>query len=92
MKILVADDDPTSRLIVQTALRHLGHECHIVCDGDQAWDLYRSLQPDVVISDWMMPGLSGLELCKKIRAQARATTRTSSWSRANGPSTRSSKA
>ena len=69
MKILVADDDPTSRLIVQTALRHLGHECHIVCDGDQAWDLYRSLQPDVVISDWMMPGLSGLELCKKIRAQ-----------------------
>jgi two-component system, cell cycle response regulator len=70
MKILVADDDPTSRLIVQTALRHLGHECHIVCDGDQAWDLYRSLQPDVVISDWMMPGLNGLELCKKIRAQS----------------------
>jgi diguanylate cyclase (GGDEF)-like protein len=69
MKILVADDDPTSRLIVQTAVRHLGHECHIVCDGDQAWDLYRSLQPDVVISDWMMPGLNGLELCKKIRAQ-----------------------
>ena len=67
MKILVADDDATSRLIVQTALRSLGHECHTVCDGAQAWDLYRALEPDVVISDWKMPGLSGLELCREIR-------------------------
>ena len=39
-------------------------------DGAQAWDAFRSLQPDVVISDWMMPGLTGLELCRKIRAHA----------------------
>jgi two-component system, cell cycle response regulator len=67
MKILVADDDSTSRLIIQTALRNLGHECHTVFDGAQAWDMYRALQPDVVISDWMMPELSGLQLCRKIR-------------------------
>jgi two-component system cell cycle response regulator len=67
MNILVADDDPTSRLIVATALRNLGHECQTVTDGARAWDAFRSHRPDVVISDWMMPGLSGLQLCSKIR-------------------------
>lgn len=68
MKILVADDDPTSRLIVQMALRSLGHECHAVADGAQAWDAFRWGRPDVVISDWIMPRMSGVELCRKIRA------------------------
>ena len=45
MKILVADDDPTSRLIVQTALRSLGHECHTVSDGAQAWDAFQTHRP-----------------------------------------------
>jgi two-component system chemotaxis response regulator CheY len=67
MNILVADDDATSRLITQVALRSLGHECHTVSDGAQAWEAFRSRQPDVVISDWMMPGLTGLELCRDIR-------------------------
>jgi two-component system, cell cycle response regulator len=68
MKILVADDDPTSRLIVQMALRSLGHECHAVSDGAKAWDAFRWGRPDVVISDWAMPGLTGLQLCRNIRA------------------------
>ncbi len=70
MKILVADDDATSRLILQVALRSLGHECHAVSDGAQAWDAFRIHRPDVVISDWMMPGLTGLELCRNVRAHA----------------------
>ena len=49
MKILVADDEPTSRLIVQLALRSLGHECHTVADGAKAWDAFRWGRPDVVI-------------------------------------------
>ncbi len=68
MRILVADDEPTSRLIAETALRSLGHECRTVSDGAEAWEAFRSDRPDVVISDWMMPGLSGLELCRNIRA------------------------
>jgi two-component system, cell cycle response regulator len=68
MKILITDDDPTSRLIAQTALRNLGHECHTVSDGAAAWDAFRSHRPDVVVSDSMMPGLTGLELCRNIRA------------------------
>ena len=70
MKILVADDDPTSRLIAQTVLQSLGHDCHTVSDGAQAWDAFRIHRPDVVISDWMMPGLTGLQLCRNIRAHA----------------------
>jgi two-component system cell cycle response regulator len=67
MRILVADDDASSRLIVKTALRNLGHECHTVADGDQAWDAFQSQLPDVVISDLRMPGLTGPQLCRKIR-------------------------
>lgn len=70
MRVLVADDDPTSRLIAETALRSLGHECHTVSDGAQAWNAFRSRRPDVVISDWMMPGLNGLQLCRNIREYA----------------------
>jgi diguanylate cyclase (GGDEF)-like protein len=70
VKILVADDDPISRLIVETAVRGLGHQCETVADGAQAWDAFRSGRPDVVISDSMMPGKTGLELCSSIRSYA----------------------
>jgi diguanylate cyclase (GGDEF)-like protein len=69
VKILVADDEPTTRLIAAAALSSLGHECTTVSDGAAAWLAYRAERPDVVISDWLMPGLSGAELCRNIRAQ-----------------------
>jgi PleD family two-component response regulator len=68
MNILVADDDRSSQLIAQTALRRLGHECEIVGDGDQAWEAFEQHHHDVIISDSMMPGLTGSQLCQKIRA------------------------
>jgi two-component system, cell cycle response regulator len=67
MRILVADDDASSRLIVKAALRNLGHECHTVSDGEQAWSAFQTQLPDVVISDWRMPGLTGPQLCRNIR-------------------------
>jgi diguanylate cyclase (GGDEF)-like protein len=70
MKILVAEDDPTSRLIAQAAVRALGHECRTASDGAEAWSAFQADQPDVVISDWMMPGLTGLQLCANIRAHS----------------------
>jgi two-component system chemotaxis response regulator CheY len=70
LRILLADDDPISRLIAQTVLRNLGHHCHTVTDGAQAWDAFHSERPDVIISDMMMPGMNGLELCHKVRAAA----------------------
>ncbi len=68
MLILVADDDPTSLLIAVTVLRNLGHQCITAIDGTQAWEVFQTRRPDVVVSDWVMPGMDGLELCRKIRA------------------------
>jgi len=68
MRVLVADDDRASRLIAEAALRRLGHDCETVSDGSEAWQAFSASPPDVVISDWAMPGLNGLELCRKIRA------------------------
>jgi two-component system cell cycle response regulator len=68
MRILVVDDESTSRLVTLMALRNLGHETHTARDGADAWEQFQSLRPEVVISDWIMPGLTGLELCRNIRA------------------------
>jgi two-component system cell cycle response regulator len=68
VKILVADDDATSRLIARMALHRLGHECEIVTDGTEAWNAFRAGHHDVVLSDWLMPGQTGLQLCQNIRA------------------------
>jgi diguanylate cyclase (GGDEF)-like protein len=73
MKILIAEDDATTRRVIEVVLRSFEHECHTVSDGAQAWDEYQALAPDVVISDWMMSGLTGLELCRKIRAHGSGT-------------------
>jgi two-component system, cell cycle response regulator len=70
MRILVADDEPTTCLIAQAALDDLGHDCLTVPDGAKAWDAFRSERPEVVISDWMMPGLTGPQLCRNIRQQS----------------------
>lgn len=69
MRILVADDDQLSRLLLQSAVEELGFESVAAIDGDQAWKLFLETSPEVVITDRMMPGIDGLELCKRIRAQ-----------------------
>jgi DNA-binding response OmpR family regulator len=68
MRVLIVDDDQTSSLIAQMAVRNIGHECEAASDGIEAWDAFLANTPDVVISDWLMPGLTGLQLCCKIRA------------------------
>jgi len=70
MKILLAEDSAASRFLLQRAVEELGHECVVAEDGLQAWDLYRQIGAEVVISDWIMPGLDGDELCRRIRADA----------------------
>ena len=67
MKVLIAEDEAVPRVILQAALRRGGHECVVATDGDEAWRLFVSDAPEVVISDWQMPGGNGLELCRRIR-------------------------
>ena len=70
MKILVADDDPGSLLVAKAAVDRSGHDCLTARDGDEAWAMYLEHEPDVVVTDWMMPGRDGPALCRAIRARA----------------------
>ena len=69
MRILVADDSAVPRMILEATLRSLGHETASAVDGDEAWTRYLTFRPEVVISDWLMPGMDGIELCGRIRAE-----------------------
>ncbi len=68
MRVLVADDEATTRLVVRAAVQKLGHECLVAEDGDRAWALLQASPVDVLLTDWMMPGVDGPELCRRIRA------------------------
>jgi diguanylate cyclase (GGDEF)-like protein len=67
-KILVADDDPTTRMILCTTLAKLGYQVAVAGDGDQAWSMLQAPGAlNLAILDWLMPGLSGPEICRKLR-------------------------
>jgi signal transduction histidine kinase len=68
VQVLIAEDDLPTRLILQRAVQRLGFECIACDDGESAWTQFRAEQPDVVISDWRMPGLEGPEFCRRIRS------------------------
>lgn len=68
MKILIAEDDPVSSRILATTLLKWGHEVVSTQDGFEAWaHLQREDSPLIVILDWMMPGIDGLEVCRRVR-------------------------
>lgn len=71
MKILIAEDDAISRMVLVSRLKRLGHEVQAARDGRDAWLHYMLDHPRLVVTDWMMPEMSGLELCQKIRASKR---------------------
>ena len=68
MKVMVVEDGRTTRMMLKSAVERLGHECLTAADGTEAWDLFRAQGTDVIISDWLMPGMEGPELCKLVRA------------------------
>jgi len=67
MKVLIADDDAVSRYILREILQTLGYEVTACKDGSEAWEAYLAGDFRLVISDWMMPKLDGLEFCRRIR-------------------------
>lgn len=72
MKILIADDDDITRLLLGSALTKLGHEVQEAINGREAWEAWQTGEFPLIISDWMMPDLDGLDFCRQIRAQQRA--------------------
>lgn len=68
MQVLIAEDDPVARRLVSSLLEKWGYDILVVNDGDAAWEILQ--QPDspkLALLDWVMPGLDGLEVCRKVR-------------------------
>jgi CheY-like chemotaxis protein/HPt (histidine-containing phosphotransfer) domain-containing protein len=70
MRVLLAEDNRLERTILRAAVLRLGHTCIEASDGDSAWDAFCLSTPDVIISDWVMPGMQGPEFCRRVRDAA----------------------
>ncbi len=71
MRILVADDDPVLRTMVAAGLTASGHEIYACSDGQEAWDAIKKDPFPIVVTDWLMPGIDGLQLTQLIRRMPR---------------------
>jgi two-component system phosphate regulon response regulator PhoB len=70
VKILIADDEPNQLELLSYNLTQAGFEVAQAHDGQQAMTMIEDWQPDLVVLDWMMPYLSGIELCRMLRSRA----------------------
>lgn len=68
MRILIAEDDPVSRCLLEATLVKSGYEVIVTTNGEEAWEALQRDSPPVAILDWMMPGLDGVEVCRRVRA------------------------
>ena len=71
MKILVVEDDKVSNMVLCTKLKKLGHDVLSSDNGRDGWYVYLRENPKIIITDWMMPVIDGLELCRMVRADRR---------------------
>lgn len=67
MKVLVVDDDPVARLMIEAILKTAGHEVIATNNAETAWETLADRSIRIVVADWWMPGTDGLELCQRIR-------------------------
>lgn len=73
MKVLIAEDDFTSRCMLSALLKKIGYEPMEVSNGLEAWEMLRNPDaPRLVLLDWVMPGMDGLEVLRRVRAQPTA--------------------
>ncbi len=67
MRVLIVEKDDEIRKMLEFCLIEWGYDCVCVADGDKAWQLYQEQKFDIVVSGWVLPGMSGPELCANIR-------------------------
>ena len=68
--VLVVDDDPVVADLVAFRLRRMGLEVTVETDGETGLAAVHRLRPDLVVLDWLMPRMDGLEVCRALRADA----------------------
>jgi phosphoserine phosphatase RsbU/P len=71
VKVLIAEDEAILRRLLRSYLERWGHEVVVAENGADAWNLFKGGEFPIVISDWMMPEMDGLELIRRIRAYQR---------------------
>ena len=69
--ILVIEDEEAQRLILQHNLEEAGYEVICAENGEIGWERIEDYRPDLIVLDWMMPKLSGIELCRQIKSSAK---------------------
>jgi two-component system response regulator MtrA len=69
-RVLVVEDDPAAAEMLSIALRQAGFETAVVSEGPKAMPAIRELKPDLVLLDLMLPGMSGIDVCRAIRAES----------------------
>lgn len=70
MRILIAEDDPANRRLLQVTLTRWGYDVVIACDGVEAWEVLRHPDaPTLAVLDWIMPGMDGVDVCRRVRAR-----------------------
>ena len=73
-KILVIDDDPMIRVVIQRALQNQGHEVATAADGREGIEKAQKCQPALIICDWMMPAVDGLRVCRWVKSNPNLCT------------------
>jgi len=74
MKVLIAEDDPVSRRLLEATLKTFGFEVILAANGAQAWAVLQGEDPpSLAILDWMMPEIDGVEICRRVRQLPTAT-------------------
>ncbi len=74
MKILIAEDERVSRRLLELTLTGWGHEVIVTEQGEEAWSiLEQEDQPSLAILDWMMPGMDGIEICRRVRQRKKSS-------------------
>jgi CheY-like chemotaxis protein len=68
LKVLIADDDPPTRVLLRAAISQWGYTVIEAKDGEEAWDLLQAVDaPRLIILDWLMPKLDGIDLCRRLK-------------------------
>ena len=70
MRVLVVDDDHDALALLTNAIEHCGYEVGTASNGLEAIEQIRDCEYRVIVSDWEMPGMSGLDLCQYVRTRA----------------------
>ena len=73
-KVLIIEDDPLFRLVLTKALKNQGYDVTVATNGEEGLEQAKTLRPGLILCDWMMPRMDGLEVCRRIKANPQLAT------------------